>query len=60
MHASAVALLQWQNTKLHMLMAALLQWQDTKNCMYAHAAALLQRQFLNQHTSAALCSHLQW
>jgi hypothetical protein len=33
-------------------MAALLQWQDTKNYKYAHAAALLQRQFLKQHTSA--------
>jgi hypothetical protein len=52
MHASAVALLQWQNAKLHMLMAALLQWQDTKNYMYAHDADLLQRQFLKQHTSA--------
>jgi hypothetical protein len=27
MHAVAVALLQWQDTKLHALMAALLQWQ---------------------------------
>jgi hypothetical protein len=27
MHAAAVALLQWQDTKLHVRMAALLQWQ---------------------------------
>jgi hypothetical protein len=27
MHAAAVALLQWQDTKLHAHMAALLQWQ---------------------------------
>jgi hypothetical protein len=27
MHAAAVALLQWQDTKLHARMAALLHWQ---------------------------------
>jgi hypothetical protein len=27
MHAAAVALLQWQDTKLHARMDALLQWQ---------------------------------
>jgi hypothetical protein len=30
MHAAAVALLQWQDTKLHARMAALLQWQVLK------------------------------
>jgi hypothetical protein len=30
MHAAAVALLQWQDTKLHARVAALLQWQVLK------------------------------
>jgi hypothetical protein len=30
MHAAAVALLQWQDTKLHPRVAALLQWQVIK------------------------------
>jgi hypothetical protein len=30
MHVAAVALLQWQNTKLHARVAALLQWQVSK------------------------------
>jgi hypothetical protein len=52
MHAAAVALLQWQDTKLPLAVAgyqtactrrlaavALLQWQDTK--LHARVAALL-------------------
>jgi hypothetical protein len=34
MHAAAVALLQWQDTKLHARVAALLQWQVLKLLLF--------------------------
>jgi hypothetical protein len=63
MHAAAVDLLQWQDTKLQW-QDTKLQWQDTKcssripNCMPAAAFALLQWQDNKLHTRMAAL--LQW
>jgi hypothetical protein len=48
MHAAAVALLQWQDTKLHARMAALLQWQVLN---LLHRVNLQQQQQQQQQQS---------